>query len=419
MPQSPNSNGRLSLDARQQKVRRIEIDTERRRRVNKINPVFNIGQGSEMAPAQPSSSSNPSSSTGYHRLPPSANQAFGKSHTSKMQGVIGFATPVANKTYATPAAGRTSLSSAGPSTSKEPAGPAFGQSGFMFKGTQPPAPNAAGNHSGSNVFAAFSSQAGPSFRSTSTAVPVSRTSPASTDSMDLDDDDDRPFKMVKWRMDTDGSDEEDNGRSRTRNMPANNRPDADMHRAGPPNNRGLFAQAANRAGSSLSISVPVSSSRMERGTPGSNMVSPTSASRDSPILAPMVHTTPRTSTQSPRLPSINSLLRHSPPRESRDSLPPIQMAYPQAADPVPTQPTNAYRPTPPVHSRTQSSTSDTHRSSSAQSPQTSSSRHTVYYGFLTARRSGAMSQPVPTPVYSGGDANDLAEVIYHKSDWRD
>jgi hypothetical protein len=415
MPQSPGSNGRLSLDARQQKVRRIELDTERRRRVNKINPMFAVGQ--EMATTQaPSSSTNPSTSTGYHRLPPPTMQSFRAASSSNTHGVIGFANLASKKVYATPRSGA-ALPSVGASTSKGPTGPAFGQSGFQFKGVQPSAPNAAGNLGSGNVFASFSSQAGPSFRSKSNTVPGSGTSQASVDSMDLDDDDDLLFGEVRAlrtnkQMDMDASGEEDNG-GRNAHI---NRADAEMYRGGPSNNRGVFAQALDRAAASLPISAPVSSSRMDRGLPGSNMVSPTSTSRESPVLAPMAHPVPGTSTRSPLLPSINSLLRQSPAPEPRDSLPPIQ--NPPAADPASTQPT-AHRPTALAHSRTQSVASDIRASSMDPSPQTLSSGQIFYYGFHTARCSDATSSSTPIPTYSGGDENDLGQMNYRQSDWRD
>ncbi|KAG8817347.1 Forkhead box protein F2 [Serendipita sp. 401] len=71
--------------------------------------------------------------------------------------------------------------------------------------------------------------------------------------------------------------------------------------------------------SPLSIAVPTSSSRHERGpSSGSNIQSPVSPSQQSPnSISP-------TLSQSPRLPSISSLLHQQVPPGEHDSLPPIQ-----------------------------------------------------------------------------------------------
>lgn len=183
----------------------------------------------------------------------------------------------------------------------------------------------------------------------------------------------------------------------------------------------IFGQAQARVGSSLSIAVPVSSSRTERGppTPRDEMISsPTSASH-SPTVANLVSPTGSIS-HSSRLPPITSLLGNNLSSESQGPLAPIQnipsrnsppagsssMLYPSSSS------------TPHLLRRTSSTIELSIRSPPAVS-QPSTFGPPLYYGFIISDTPPVSASPRSSLVYQGGDSDDLAYSRYHTRDWRD
>jgi len=420
IPQSPKSNDRNSSDPRQQKVRRIEISIERKK-VNKINPIFATGQNPDSAAAFP-----PYTSSKYALQPVHGKSSRHKGEGSKMRTGIGFATPTTGVTYAVPGNGGPGSFSTQASASKELTGPVFGQSDFGFKAIQPSGPSqgGSGKPGGSNAFMAFSSQSRPPFRATVPPAAPSSPGQESADSMDLDSEEELPSREVTRRarytnrMELDAYNRE-RGEKPGHKEPSTTRREADLYEDRQSNPSGMSAERNNRVDTSLSVSVPVSSSRTEREptASGENLTSPISASCESPVLPLMAYSNTRASTQSPHLPSINSLLRHSPVPDPRESLPPIQS---QRTDLQAEQPAQSmtHRFYPQDHSRTRSSSSDVAGGPSTQSMHLSS-RYTYYYGFIIANQSSARAPPRTAPAYSGGYDDDYATTIFRTDDWRD
>ncbi|KIM28629.1 hypothetical protein M408DRAFT_23673 [Serendipita vermifera MAFF 305830] len=405
VPQSPDRPLTL-LDSQRQKVRRVD----ERRRVNQINPMFSVSQAGP--------SSGLASASGHVMAPP-PTIPFRPASGSSASGSIGFATPSTSKSFATPLASG-STSSAGASTSAEVPVPAFGQSGFMFKNSlfDRGLPGARGRQSNTG-FTAFSSGELPSFRSQSTQRNGNRD--PSRENMELDSDDDLPDgsprrgggrRRSSSRMDTDASDEEvgverGEGSAPTREM--------GPYRGPQPPRTGIFARITLNREATSSAPPSTSSARAESSVPptreNTQTVSPTSAARDSPVLAPISHATSRGAADSPRLPSINSLLRQSP---TPDSLPPIQNRPTLSSAPsqLPQEGTTS------APSRVSPSSAELREVVPATLPEPTSA-YTFYYGFFMTGRPRVGASTPATAKYNGGDDDDSSVVEYTATDWRD
>ena len=411
IPQSPDS-ARVALGNIVQKARRI--DTDGRRGPTPVNPMFSLGQAS-------SSTSSTTTLNPGHGMPPPPAIPFRPASAGGTPSTSSFLTATTSKTSSTPFASGSGQSSVGPSTSRYIPVPAFGQSGFMFK---------SGLGAGRGSIKAKGSQASgtrgnginwQAFMPKAPSTSLGRNT--SGDKMELDSGDElsddggrrrQRGRHSSSRMETDGSDEETSGNAERRDAAVRTR-DVDLYRGLPPARGGVFAQVARNRGLSLTVSAPTSSSRTDSGVPipqeNAPIISPTSASRDSPILAPIAHASSRGSTESPRLPSITSLLRQSPAPEPHDSLPPIQNR--QTASPVPTQ--MAQPPTLPVSASISPSTPV---GISTVQPQPTSA-FTFYYGFLMTSRPSNRPATLVNAKYTGGNDDDSAAMNGSTSDWRD
>lgn len=445
--QTSPGRGALSPDERRQKLRKIETTSVGRETAQAgVHPIFptasqsSIGSGSTSAqrgriPATvgmpPPNPADASAST-----PSLAPTTVSASRTKRPPGIPGSAAVLS-----------TSMRSMYPSAML-PAGFGGGSSGAKstedgrngssrqarsFSGPSSSIARGLATQRNSIAFEGFGAQESVSLASRRpTSSGGQSRSRRRSGNMDIDQDlmgdghDSDPYERHlspegRLRMDLDGS-EDEVWRERVRRPEQN--PSSwqmDSYRDTALGSRSVFAQATMRSGSSLSVSVPVSSSRTEKGpptpregvtpSPRSASQSPTLANFVSPIGPP---------TPSSRLPPITSLLGpHNLPSELHGHLAPIQNVPSRETTTIsstrlhPVGQHSSQPGTPTSPRRTESS----NRSSVASQPGTFGPP--LYYGFI-------ISETPPVPVlsrsssaYYGGDGDDIAHPRYSTRDWRD
>ncbi|PVF95823.1 hypothetical protein CPB86DRAFT_557057 [Serendipita vermifera] len=431
MHPSPSGN-RMTLDGRLPKSRRVGEDDDKQRRQNRINPMFSVDPSATSSSSGQGSSSRGAygnQSSGSSMGPPPNPPLNSRGSDGKRRGYIGFTVPSGNKQFATPATadGNASFREY---RSPPPTNSSFGQSNDMWKqGWNVISPINLGlpSKTGTGVPTSFT----PFVKTTSSFGERKRRN-SSGDDVDMDDEDGpvpnadqssaRQRRISASRMDVDDDSEEEEEERRGRSNfghPLSQRPSQG-------NRPNMFGQAGTLLGSSLSVSVPISSSRMERGppTPRDGMImSPTVPSGTSSEFS-SIFANNEPADRSSRLPPINTLLRASSPG-IQSPLPAIQnvaslhqqQRHTSNSPHTPTPPSTAHRSNASTSSQQAPLPAPCNTTTSTEAPSTFGPP--LYYGFIISSNPLPHSSPNSRYPYPGGDSDDLHAPSYRPRDWRD